>query len=412
MKVAVIGGGTAGYMATAHITKHFPSFELYHIYDSTIPTIGVGEGTQAHFPAWLEDITGLSFSELQEKCNVTRKYGIKFENWGIKNKEFMHNFYPPKSSYGYHISAAKLVEILHEYITATRINTKVINIESNGVKANIEFADNTQLEVDFVFDGRGFPKTFDCQQSQISFIPTNAALIRRGPVVDYNYATRSIARPHGWIFVIPLTTHTSYGYIYNSQINSVSDIDADLTEFLQTENVQILGEDKHLNFPNFVCRECFDGVLFKIGNTASFIEPLEATAIGIIHAQITFASLYPLKELAALNGQARGEFDGKKIQAFNQFLYNTVLKVILFVGWHYVCGSPYETEFWRFAKSNFEQELAKLDNTYVVSEFQKFLQAGSQFNYWMYFDRDRSSFAGITPSSFYEVGNGIGYFAV
>jgi hypothetical protein len=27
LKVAVIGGGTAGYMAAAHITKHFPCFE-------------------------------------------------------------------------------------------------------------------------------------------------------------------------------------------------------------------------------------------------------------------------------------------------------------------------------------------------------------------------------------------------
>jgi tryptophan 7-halogenase len=411
MKVAVIGGGTAGFMAAAHITKHFPSFELYHIYDSQIPTIGVGEGTQAQFPAWLEEITGLSFLELQARCNITRKYGIKFEDWGIKNKEFMHNFYPPKTTYGYHLSAAKLVNLLQEYVTATHLDKKVVRVESNGIKVNINFADNTQLEVDFAFDGRGFPKTCDRQQSQISFIPTNAALIRRGPVVDYNAATRSIARPHGWIFVIPLTTHTTYGYIYNNQINSVNDIDSDLAEFLRSESVQVIGKDKQLEFPNFISREFFDGALFKIGNTASFIEPLEATAIGIIHAQITFASLYPLAELAALNDRARGELDREKIQALNQFLFNAVLKIVLFVGWHYVCGSSFDTEFWRFAKSNFDRELARLDNPYVIKEFQKFLQAGSHFNYWMYFDRVRSSFAGITPASFYEVGNGIGYFA-
>ncbi|MFM6135089.1 MAG: tryptophan 7-halogenase [Sphaerospermopsis kisseleviana] len=411
MKLAIIGGGTAGYMAAAHITKHFPNFEIYHIYDSAIPTIGVGEGTQAHFPAWIEDITGLGFSELQEKCNVTRKYGIKFENWGTKNKEFMHNFYPPKSSYGYHISSAKLVELLQEYIISTRIDQKVINVESNGVKVKIEFADHSHLEVDFAFDGRGFPKTFDEKQAKWSLIPTNAALIRRGPIVDYNQATRSIARPHGWIFVIPLTTHTSYGYIYNNQINSVSEIEADFQDFLQSEDVKTMGEDKHLNFPNFACKDFFDGALFKIGNTASFIEPLEATALGVIHAQITYASLYPLQELAALNGQPRGAFEINKIQAFNKFLSNTILKIVLFVGWHYVGGSPFDTEFWRFAKSNFEQELAKIDNPYVISEFNKFLKAGCNFNYWMYFDNPRSSFSGITPASFYEIGNGIGYFA-
>lgn len=411
MKVAVIGGGTAGYMAAAHLTKHFPDFELYHIYDSTIPTIGVGEGTQAHFPSWLTEITGLGFAELQARCNITRKYGIKFENWGVKNAEFMHNFYPPKSAYGYHISAAKLVELLQEYITANQIDKKVTNVESHGVKVDIKFADYTQLEVDFAFDGRGFPKKIDEQQEQISFIPTNAALIRRGSVVDYNYATRSIARPYGWIFVIPLTTHTSYGYIYNNKINSVNEIDADFQEFLNSENVEVAAEEKHLTFPNFACKNFFDGALFKIGNTASFIEPLEATALGVILAQITYASLYPLKELATLHGQKRGEFDHKKIQAFNQFLSNTILKIVLFVGWHYVCGSPFETEFWRFAKSNFEQQLAKVNNPYVVSEFEKFLRAGSEFNYWMYFDDARSSYAGITPASFYEIGSGIGYFS-
>lgn len=411
MKVAVIGGGTAGYMAASHMTKHFPEFELYHIYDSSIPTIGVGEGTQTNFADWLEEITNLSFDELQAKCNITRKYGIKFENWGRKNREFMHNFYPPKAAYGYHISAANLVNLLQEYITATHIDKKVINVKSNGVKVNIDFADHTEIEVDFAFDGRGFPKVLDEEKSQISLIPTNAALIRRGPVVDYNYATRSIARPYGWIFVIPLTTHTSYGYIYNNKINSSSEIDADFQEFLQAENVEFTGEDKHLIFPNFVCKDFFDGALLKIGNTSAFIEPLEATALGIIHAQITLASLYPLKELAALNGQPRGELEQPKIAAFNQFLSNTILKIVLFVGWHYVCGSPYETEFWRFAKSNFEQELAKIDNLDIVSEFQQFVQAGAEFNYWMYFDRARMGFAGITPASFYEIGNGIGYFA-
>lgn len=124
MKIAVIGGGTAGYMAAAHVTKNFPDFDLYHIYDSSIPTIGVGEGTQAHFPAWLDSITGLSFSELEERCKLTRKFGIKFENWGVKHQQFMHNFYPLKAAYGYHISAAKLVELLQEYVSATHIEKK------------------------------------------------------------------------------------------------------------------------------------------------------------------------------------------------------------------------------------------------------------------------------------------------
>ena len=412
MKVAVIGGGTAGYMAAAHITKNFPQFDLYHIYDSGIPTIGVGEGTQAHFPGWLESITGLDFAKIKTQCNITQKYGIQFENWGEINPQFMHNFYPPKSAYGYHISADRLVQLLTKYVRATHLDKNVIATDSNGISVQVKFVDGTQEKFDFVFDARGFPKSLDDENHySISLIPTNSALIRRGVVVDFNTATRTVARPYGWIFIIPLSTHTSYGYIYNNSLNSRAEIEVDFDEFIQEEAVELMEGEKHLTFPNFTCTDFFDGALFKIGNKASFLEPLEATAIGITHAQISYASLYPLQELAQTNGKERISFDPDKIKAFNQFLFNTILKIVLFVSWHYKCGSRFDTEFWRFAKDNFESELAKINNPYVLQEFEKYLQHGANFDFGQYFSASHSTFAGITTSSFYEVGSGIGYFS-
>lgn len=284
-------------------------------------------------------------------------------------------------------------------------------MKSDGVAVKIAFADSTQLEVDFAFDARGFPKSFDSNHMQMSLIPTNAALIRRGPVVDFQSATRSVARPYGWIFIIPLTTHTSYGYVYNSSINSRSEIETELGEFMLKEGVNAIGEDKHLHFPNFTCNDFFDGSLFKIGNTASFLEPLEATAIGVTMAQIHYASLYPIKYLSELNGSRREKFDEDKLKAFNKFLLNTVWKIVLFVSWHYASGSCFGTEFWHFAKSNFDRESAKVENEDLLHEFKRYLKAGSKFDYWMYFTEPRSTFAGLTAASFYEVGNGIGYFS-
>lgn len=413
LKVAVIGGGTAGYMVAAHITKHFPCFELYHIYDSRIPTIGVGEGTQANFPEWVELITGLSFYDLQERCSVTRKFAIQFENWGTKHKRFLHNFYPIKVAHGYHISADKLTGLLQEYVSATCVDKKIINVKSNGVAVNITFEDETQLEVDFAFDASGFPKLFDnSEYTKISLIPTNAAFIRRGPVVEFNSATRSIARPYGWIFIIPLTTHTSYGYVYNSSINSTSEIEADLNEFLHEEKVATFGEAKYLTFPNFTSRTFFDGSLFKIGNAASFLEPLEATAIGITHAQIGYASQY--LNFLSESSYRRGKLVDGKLKAFNDFSQNLVWKAALFVGWHYVSGSCFNTDFWQFAKSNFEQEIKKLENPNLLREFESYLQAGSELNYLLLFSKLNSfikSFGGFRPASFYEVGYGIGYYS-
>jgi tryptophan halogenase len=412
LKVAVIGGGTAGYMASAHITKHFPSFELYHIYDSRIPTIGVGEGTLPSFQKWLEQITELNFYELQKSCSVTRKFAIQFENWGTKNQNFKHNFYPIKLAHGYHVSVDKLTKLLQNYVSANRIDKKITDVKSDGVTVNLKFEDNTKLEVDFAFDASGFPKLFDnSKYTKISLIPTNAALIRRGSVVEFNSATRSIARPYGWIFIIPLTTHTSYGYIYNSSINSRSEIETDLNNFLQKENVIPIGESKHLNFPNFTCQTFFDGSLFKIGNAASFLEPLEATALGILYAQIDCASQY-LKYLSGASSK-RERLDECQLKVLNELLLDIVWKTALFVGWHYVNGSCFNTDFWQFAKSNFKEEIKKLQNSNLLSEFDSYLQSGSKINYLLLFSNSTSfikSFGGFRTASFYEVGYGLGYY--
>ena len=34
----------------------------------------------------------------------------------------------------------------------------------------------------------------------------------------------------------------------------------------------------------------------------------------------------------------------------NRFLIDNMLRYGLFVGWHYSCGSVYDTEFWRYAR--------------------------------------------------------------
>jgi tryptophan 7-halogenase len=420
MKVAVIGGGTAGHMAAAHLTKYFPSIDLYHIYNSRIPPIGVGEGTTPPFLKWIDEITGLSFAELQERCDVTHKYGIRFENWGKKHRQYSHYFSPIEEA-TYHISAAKLVKLLREYITATFFDRHVIDVQSNGTTVKIIFADDTPLEVDFAFDARGFPKVLDETHLNLSCIPTNAAVIRRGATVDFQTATRAVARPYGWIFIIPLTTYTSYGYIYNSTIDSKSKIEMDFDRFLQVEKVEVLEPDKSLRFPNFARYTFFDGAQFHIGNVASFLEPLEATAISIIILQLRLASFWLLDNLLGLTKQQRS--DERSLKAFNEYLLDFIQKAALFVSWHYAQGSCFDTQFWRFAKLRFEQWLESLANREISREFKRYVQAGSQLPEALAFvshlqDFDgialpgtlTGTFGGFLDQSFAKVGYGIGYY--
>jgi tryptophan 7-halogenase len=440
MKIAVIGGGTAGYIAAAHITKHFPEFELYHIYDPTIPTIGVGEGAIPGLVLWLAEITELDRVALEDvlkaKCDLTYKWGIKFENWGIEYEEFTHHFHPIGLSYSYHFSAVKLVEFLKEYVAAIKINKEVINLESNGSIATITFADSSNLEVDIVIDARGFPKSLDEREHvKLSSIPTNAAFIRQGAVVNegittvkignqnfsYQSLTRSVARPHGWIFIIPLTTRTSYGYVYNSSIDSLDEIKADFDEFLREENISVIDKQRHLNFPNFCCRTMFDGAIFKVGNSAAFLEPLEATAIGIILKQVVSFSSWALERIQKEN--QKKSFSDVEIIAFNRYLLNHLYRISLFVGWHYAKGSRFNTDFWKFAKLNFEEWIEKMSGQEVERDFKEYLQAASkiihpfknyrdfsEFDYQISF-RNEKFFEQWNSLSFAEVGCGIGYFS-
>ncbi len=438
MKIAIIGGGTAGFIAAAHLTKYFPAFELYHIFDPNIPTIGVGEGTTPFFRYWLQDITNLKDAELAQRCFITRKFGIKFENWGTQYQQFFHHFYPIRSDYAYHISADQLVELLADYVSAIHIQKRVVEIESDGVVANINFADDTNLEVDFAIDARGLPKSLGPEHMELNLIPTNAALIRRGPAIEdgkidltidqcsfqYQSATRAIARPHGWIFTIPLTTRTSYGYIYNHNISSISEVRADFDQFLNAEGVHCTASERQLTFPNFACRTFFDGAVFRIGNAALFLEPLEATAIVWILSYMKSLSRWPLRKLLVsyvLQGRKKSRLNENNLRRFNASLLNGVLKTAIFVGWHYGMGSAFDSEFWRFAKGNFQTELQKLENSALVAEFDQYCQAAlalphpfknhDQFSIVSENDDnidDRKGFASFPAPSFAEVGCGIG----
>ena len=97
MKIAVLGGGTAGFIAAAHLTRNVPDAELLHVFDSRIPTIGVGEGTTPRFPVWFEEVTGLGFPDLAERCGATLKKGTRFDGWGLDGAEFLNRFQPDAS---------------------------------------------------------------------------------------------------------------------------------------------------------------------------------------------------------------------------------------------------------------------------------------------------------------------------
>ncbi len=369
-KIAVVGRGTAGSLAAASVTRLHPDgdHELHHIYDSRIPVIGVGEGSWPSLVQQLQQLTNLPHETVQQRLNGTRKYGVAFEGWGRRNRDFTHYFTPQQVSYAYHLSADLMAELLEEGTSARHIDAKVLDITRVEGGAQVDFEDRAPERYDLVFDARGFPKELHPDRHiDISFIPTNTAVIRRcpatikeegdGPVLQPTY-TRAVARPHGWVFVIPLTVHTSYGYIFNRDVTSLAEVESDFDAFLETDGVSEFEQRAVIPFPNFVHRQIYDGAVARIGNAAAFMEPLEATAI--VSAQLQIGMVLHIR----LNRSPENlERDAPVV---NRFLINNMLCYGLFVGWHYSCGSRYDSEFWRHARDHVWPQRRKAADPAVV----------------------------------------------
>ena len=343
-------------MAAASVTHLHPDgdHELHHIYDSRIPVIGVGEGSWPSLVQELHKLTSLPHEVVQQRLKGTRKYGVAFEGWGRHRRDFTHYFSPQQVSYAYHLSADLMGELLHESTRAQHIDARVLDINRVEGGAEVEFEGRAPEHYDLVFDARGFPKELDPEAHiDISFIPTNTAVIRRcpaiieepqdGPVTQHTY-TRAVARPHGWIFVIPLTAHTSYGYIFNRDVSSLAEVESDFDELLETDGVAEFEQRAVIPFPNYVHRQIFDGAIARVGNAAAFMEPLEATAI--VSAQLQVGMVLQIR----LNRPV--EHLERDAPVVNRFLVNNMLCYGLFVGWHYSCGSRYDSEFWRRAREH------------------------------------------------------------
>ena len=83
--IAIIGGGTAGWLTAAvvaahHKTSEAPGLKVTLVESSDIPTVGVGEGT---WPTMKNTIqrTGIKEQQLFKHCHAAFKQGGKFVDW-------------------------------------------------------------------------------------------------------------------------------------------------------------------------------------------------------------------------------------------------------------------------------------------------------------------------------------------
>ena len=375
MRICVIGGGTAEFIAAAHVTRYLPDAELLHVFDASMPTIGVGEGTTPRFPVWFSEVTGLGFDVLAERCGATLKKGVRLDGWGPRGMGFTHRF-QPLWLVGYHFDVGPLADLLGEHIRARRIDAKVEALQTTADGVLLRLADGATHRVDYVVDARGFPRPGDGTRPEelveLDWIPTGRAMLRRlrpGLLTEYS---RAAARPHGWILQVPLQHWTSCGYVFNPRDQQRCRGGRGFRPLPAGRGYQRTGSRAAPSGSRTSC-----AARFSTAASSGWAMPPAFSS--------RWKRLPSARRSCRCAGRPPGwpssartpARTGNAIAAHNAAVRTYTCRDSLFIAWHYAKGARWDTPFWRYAQQGIERARKSEFAREHVAAMEPFIAAGA-----------------------------------
>lgn len=332
-KLAVVGLGTAGIQALAHFLLYTrKEWIIYSISDPKIPILGIGESTNPSFINIMSHGAGLVLHDelFNNELDSTIKYGTMYEKW--REKDVINPLIG--TAVALHINTFKLKEWALPRFRKMygdrfkEIHGTVTNLYNEVFKA-VAVIDGEEHRFDYIMDCRGFPESYD--EYQLVTNPTNMCLVYNDPIPTDPKHTKHIATRDGWMFVVPLRSRTSYGYLFNT---SITDEDTAKKNFAEDMgiSVQELGNIKY-KFKSYFHPNPIQGRIIKNGNRAAFFEPMFANSLVIYDDVNRYSFDYMFNNVSE-----------KESNAILRKRFMDIKQTILFF---YHGGSVFDTDFWK-----------------------------------------------------------------
>jgi len=396
-RVVIAGGGTAGWMVAALLSKTMGKvLDISLVESDEIGTVGVGEATIPPLVQY-HQLCKISEPEFMAATQATFKLGISFENWRDVNEDYIHSFgntgtdhwsagfqhiwlsgkrkgiatdygdyclelraavenkfaHLPKNglNYAFHIDAtlyAKFLRKMSEELGVKRVEGKIVKVNTDsdsGFITSLMLDSGKEIEGDLFIDCTGFRGLLIEQTLHAGYedwshwLPCDSAVAVQtestGPAIPY---TRSIAREAGWQWRIPLQHRVGNGMVYCSRY--ISDDDARETLLANIEG-ELLTEPRVIKFRPGQRLKQWSKNCVAIGLSSGFLEPLESTSIHLIQrSAIRLMRMFP-----------HDTIEQSDIDEFNkqsQFDIETIRDFIIL---HYCVTNRTDTPFWRYCRN-------------------------------------------------------------
>jgi len=396
-RIVVVGGGTAGWMAAAAMSKVLTSAcEITLIESPLMGTVGVGEATVPSLIAF-HQFLGIDETAFVAATQGTYKLGIDFRDWRVPGERYFHSFgafgvggehslfqsqwlraraqgnasslddwsvtrlaaklgrftVPDKAdpvasriNYAYHIDAALYAQFLSRYAQArgvVHVEGDIVDVaqDDRGFISALRLADGRSFETDLVFDCSGFRGLLIEQTLKAGFIdwshwlPCDRAVAIQCAHPDDERLpyTQATALEAGWQWRIPLRHRMGNGYVYSSAFAS----DGDAEDRLMGGLDATIGQPRRLSFTAGRRAKMWEGNCVALGLASGFLEPLESTSIQLIQSGIVrFIELFPDRHCDV---GLRDQFNRKMAME-----YEGIRDFILL---HYTASGRIDTPFWR-----------------------------------------------------------------